>query len=93
VLEECWILLSIQELDLERQEAKLVEEQAHGLHSLDGRDLSMELDERHMHVAGVEDKHTIGAQELSQLVMVISIVLVDLGTFPIWDIARDSKMA
>jgi hypothetical protein len=70
-----------------------VEEQAHGLHSLDGRDLSMELDEHHMHVAGVEDKHTIGARELSQLVMAISIVLVDLGTFPIRDIARDPKMA
>jgi hypothetical protein len=53
----------------------------------------MEVDEHHMHMVGVEDKHTIEAREHSQLVMAISIVLVDLGTFPIWDIARDPKMA
>jgi hypothetical protein len=43
-LEECQILLRLQEPDLEVHEAILVVELEHGLHSFDGRDLSVELD-------------------------------------------------
>jgi hypothetical protein len=39
------------------QEAKLAEEQAHDLHSFDGRDLPAELEELHVRVAGVEGEH------------------------------------
>jgi hypothetical protein len=50
-LEECQILLSLQETDSEVWEAKLVEEQAHSLHSFDWQDLSTELEELHTCVA------------------------------------------
>jgi hypothetical protein len=43
ILQEHRILLSLQEMDLERLE----EEQAQGLYSLDGRDLPAELEELH----------------------------------------------
>jgi hypothetical protein len=45
LLEECQILLSLQETDLEVQEVKLVQEQARGLHSFDRWDLSTEMEE------------------------------------------------
>jgi hypothetical protein len=41
-------------MSLERQEEKLVEEQARGLYSFDGRDLSVELEELHECVTRVE---------------------------------------
>jgi hypothetical protein len=85
-LEECQILLSLQETNLERQEKKLVEEQAWGLYSSNGQDLSVELEELREHVAGVEGEHGIEAMKLSQLVLEISDSLVDLGVFPIWDV-------
>jgi hypothetical protein len=47
------------------QETKLVEEQARGLHSFDGWDLSAELEELCTHVAEVEDECTVKAGELS----------------------------
>jgi hypothetical protein len=52
-------------MDLDVQEAKLVEEQARGLHSFDGRDLSVEQEELQAHVAGVRDEHAPKAGELS----------------------------
>jgi hypothetical protein len=58
VLQECQILLSLHEMGLEVWEVKLVAEQARGLHSFDGRDVSMELQELHTRMAGVEDEHT-----------------------------------
>jgi hypothetical protein len=66
----------------------LVEEQAHGLYSCDGRDLSTELEELHEHVAGVESECATESMQLSQSVMEISEALVDLGVFPIRDIPR-----
>jgi hypothetical protein len=46
MLEECEILLSLQETDLEVTEVKLVEELVRVLHSFEGWDLSTELEER-----------------------------------------------
>jgi hypothetical protein len=54
-----------------------------GLHSFDGRDLSVELKELHAWVVGVEDECVIEIGELSQMVMEISNALVNLGTPPI----------
>jgi hypothetical protein len=52
MLEECQVVLSLQETDLELQEVKRVEEQACDLHSFDGRDLSVELEELRARVVG-----------------------------------------
>jgi hypothetical protein len=41
-------------MDLERQEEKLVQEQARGLYSFDERDLLAELEERHERMAEVD---------------------------------------
>jgi hypothetical protein len=46
------------------QEVKLTEVLAHGLHSFDERDLPMELEELHVHMAGVEDECTTEGEEL-----------------------------
>jgi hypothetical protein len=46
----------MQESDLERREERLAVEQAQGLYSFDGRDLSANLENLHERVAGVEDK-------------------------------------
>jgi hypothetical protein len=70
-----------------------VEEQVCDLHSFDGRDLLVELQELHTRVADVEDECTIEARELSQLVMEISNTLVDLWMVPIRDIPQLPKMA
>jgi hypothetical protein len=90
ILEERLILLSLHETYLERREEKLEEEQAHGLHSFDRRDLLAEL---HELVAGVESERAAEAVTLSQSVMEISNALVDLGVFPIWDIPKHQKSA
>jgi hypothetical protein len=87
MLEECQILLSLQESNLEVHEAKLAEEQARGMHPIDGRDLLAELEKLRMRVAGVEDKHSTEAGKLLMLVMGISNALVDLGKLPIQDIS------
>jgi hypothetical protein len=52
-------------MDLERWEEKLMEEQVHGLHSFDGRDLSAGLEELRLHMAGIEDEHVAEAVRLS----------------------------
>jgi hypothetical protein len=86
MLEECQILLSLQEMDLEVWEVKLVEEC--GLHSFDGRDLSVELEELHMRMAGVEDERATKAGKLSVLVIEASNALVDLGMLLIRDVPQ-----
>jgi hypothetical protein len=88
MLEECQILLSLQEMDLEVWEVKLVEEQTCGLHSFDGRDLSVELEELHMRMAGVEDERATKARKLSVLVIEASNALVDLGMLLIRDVPQ-----
>jgi hypothetical protein len=57
----------------------LEQEQAHGLHSLDGRHFSAELEECCEHMAEVESECAIEAMGLSQSVMGISDAIVDLG--------------
>jgi hypothetical protein len=65
MLEERQILLSLQEMDLERWEVKLAEEQARDLHSFDGQDLSVDLEELRVCMTGVQDECTVEAVELS----------------------------
>jgi hypothetical protein len=55
----------MQESNLERQEERLAVEQAQGLYSFDGRDLSVKLENLHQRVAGVEDKRVAKAAQLS----------------------------
>jgi hypothetical protein len=57
--------LSVWETDLERWEEKLAEEQAQGLYSFDGRDLSVEMEKLCERVAGVEDERSAEAEQLS----------------------------
>jgi hypothetical protein len=59
MLEERQILLSLQESNLEWQEAKLVEEHVRCMHSFDGWDLSADLEELQAHVSAVEDCNTL----------------------------------
>jgi hypothetical protein len=83
----------VQETDHEQREEKLAEEQARGLYSFNGRDLSVELEELHERVARVENEHTTKAMQLSWPVMKIFDALVDLGMFPIWDIPVQQRSA
>jgi hypothetical protein len=92
-LEECQILLSLQKMDLEVRKAKLAEEQACSLHSFNGWDLPVELEELHARLAGVEDEHVLEAGKLSRLVVEISNALVNLGMPLIRDIPQLPKMA
>jgi hypothetical protein len=92
-LEERQILLSLQEMDLERREEKLAEEHAHGLYPFDGRGLLAKLEELREHVAGVESERVAKAMKLSRSVMEIYDVLVDLGVFPIRDAPEHLKSA
>jgi hypothetical protein len=80
-------------MDLEWREEKLAEEQARGLYSFDRRDLSVELEELRKRVARVENERATEAMQLSQSIMEISDDLVDLGTFPIWDIPVQLRSA
>jgi hypothetical protein len=82
------LLISLQETDLEVWEAKLVEEQACGLHSFDGSDLSAELEELCMHVAAFDNERAVEAGELSTLVMEASNTVVGLRMLPIRDIPQ-----
>jgi DNA replication initiation complex subunit (GINS family) len=86
ILEEHQTLLSMQETNLERREEKLMEEQVHDLHSLDGRDLLAGLEELHFCMARIEDERTAMVVRLSWLVIEITDARVDLGVLPIWDI-------
>jgi hypothetical protein len=93
VLRGCQFILTVKETDLEWREEKLAEEQAWGLHSFDGRDLSVELEELCECMAGVENECAAEAVQLSQSVMEISDALVDLGVFPIQDIPAQPRSA
>jgi hypothetical protein len=86
VLRGCQFILTVQGTDHERREEKLAEEQARGLYSFDGRDLSVKLEELRESVAGVESERVAEVMQLSWSVMEISDALVDLGMFPIRDI-------
>jgi hypothetical protein len=59
-----------------------VEEQAWGLYSFGGRDLSVELEELCECMAGVESECAAEVMQLSWSVMEISGALVNLGVFP-----------
>jgi hypothetical protein len=87
------LILTVQEKDLERREEKLAEEQAHGLDSFDVRDLSVQLEELHEHVARVENERAARAVQLSWSVMEISDGLVGQGMFPIREIHVHPKSA
>jgi hypothetical protein len=71
----------------------LAEEQAWGLYSFDGQDLSAELEEFYERVAGVEGERATEAMKLLQSVMEISNALVNLGVFPIQDMPWRPKSA
>jgi hypothetical protein len=92
MLEEHQILISLQAMDLEVWEANLVEEQARGLHSFDGRDISAELEKFSTRVDGVEDEHATEVRKLSTLVVGIPIALVNRMMLPIWVIPQLSKL-
>jgi hypothetical protein len=55
MLEERYILLSLQKNDLKMREAKLAEEQVCGLHSFDGHNLPTELEELRVCVTRAEE--------------------------------------
>jgi hypothetical protein len=60
-LEECQILLCLQEANLEVHEAILVVALERGLHSSDWQDKSAELDKAHALADGITDEHAIEA--------------------------------
>jgi hypothetical protein len=80
-------------MDLQRREEKLAEEQARGLSSFDGRDISTEVEELHGCVAGIESERAIEAMQLSRSIMEIFDALIDLGTFSIRDIPAQPESA
>jgi hypothetical protein len=80
-------------MDLEVQEVILAEEQTCILHHFDGRDLSAELEEIHVHVDGIGGERAAKAGQLSHLVAEISNALVDLGMLPVQDIPQLLKLA
>jgi chemotaxis protein histidine kinase CheA len=83
----------VRETDLEWWEEKLAEDQARGLYSFDGRNLSAELENLYERVAEVEDECATKAEQLSRSVREISDALVDLGMLPIWDIPVQPRSA
>jgi hypothetical protein len=82
-LEEGYILLCLQETNLEVREAILAEEQESGLHAPDGRDLSAKLDKTHAREDRKNDECAAEAGRLSQQVMGIANALVDLDMLPV----------
>jgi hypothetical protein len=71
----------------------LAEEQARGLYSFNGRDLSVELEKLHERMAGVENECIAKTVQLSWSVMEISDALVNLDVFPIRDIPVQPRSA
>jgi hypothetical protein len=61
-----------------------------GPNSFDEWDMSVELEELHERVAGIEGEHATEAMKLSRSVREISDAL---GVFPIWDIPQRLKSA
>jgi hypothetical protein len=82
-LEGCQILLCLREVDLEVLEAILAEELERNLHPTNGRDRSVELDKAHVHVDRIDGERATEAEQLSQRVMRISNVLIDLSLLPV----------
>jgi hypothetical protein len=80
-------------MNLEVHEAKLMEEQAWGLHPFDRWDLLAELEEIHVRMPRLEDEHASKSEKLLVLVMGISNALVDLRMLPIQDIPQLLKIA
>jgi hypothetical protein len=76
-------ILSVQEINLERQEKELNNDQARGLYPPDGRNLWSELGKLHERMAEVEDDHAVEAKQLSRSTMEISNALVNLNVLPI----------
>jgi hypothetical protein len=91
MLVECQIFLYHQEAELEVCEVILAEELGSNLHSSDGRDLPVELDKACTIADGITDERTTEARQLSQHIMGISNVLVDLGMLPVQDIPQLPK--
>jgi hypothetical protein len=69
----------------------LAEELGSDLHSSDGWDLPSELDKACTIADGITDERTTEARQLSQHIMGISNVLVDLGMLPVQDIPQLPK--
>jgi hypothetical protein len=63
-VEECQILLCMQEMDLEVWEAILLEELERSLHPSEGRDLSAKLDEARTCVNGINSECATEAKRL-----------------------------
>jgi hypothetical protein len=75
------------------REAILAEELECGLHPTNGRDLSTEMDKARARVARIDGERAAEAKQLSQRVMRISNVLVNLGQLPVQDIPQLPKSA
>jgi thioester reductase-like protein len=80
-------------MDPEVWEVILAEELEHDLHPTDGWDLSAELDKAHVRVDRIDGGCATEAEQLSQWVMRISNVLVNLGLLPIQDTPQLPKSA
>jgi hypothetical protein len=78
-------------MDQEVQVVILAEKLEHDLHPTDGWDMSVELDMAHTLVDRIDAEHAIKVESLSEWVVRISIVLVDLALLPIQDIPQLSK--
>jgi hypothetical protein len=83
VLSGRWFILSVQEMNVERQEEELADNQARGLYPPDRRNLPSELGSLRERVAEVEVDRAIEVEQLSWLTMEISNALVDLNVLPI----------
>jgi hypothetical protein len=81
----------MQEMDLERWEEELVDDQAWGLYPPNGRDLLLELGKLRKRVGEVEDDHAVEAEQLSRLTKEISNALVDLNVLPIQGIPSQPR--
>jgi hypothetical protein len=64
-LDQCQILLCLQETDLKMREAILVEEQEHGLHPSDGRYQLVEQGMTQARVDRANGEHAVEARQLS----------------------------
>jgi hypothetical protein len=75
------------------REVKLVEEQACDLHSFDGHDLLVELEELRVRVARAEEKRATKVGKLAALVIEAANTLMDLGMLPVREIPQNPKKA
>jgi hypothetical protein len=75
------------------REAKVEEEQAHDQYPFNEWDLAVDLEEFHVHVAGIEEECVAEAKKLVVLVREASKALVDLGLPPIREIPQVPRKA